>query len=98
MGALVECQLETGRTHQIRVHLSSKGFPIAGDALYGGARVPPSIPKGAIRDLFSHLGRQMLHAASLSFDHPRSKKRLTFSAPLPLDMAGALDAFRMLAA
>lgn len=75
-GALVECELVTGRTHQIRVHLSASGWPIVGDPLYGAAH--PAI------------GRQALHAARLSFRHPRTGVPLVLEAPLPGDMAHLL--------
>lgn len=78
--SLLRCRLETGRTHQIRVHLSGSGFPVVGDATYGGAR-------SQIR-----LSRPFLHAARLGFDHPRSGERLAFEAPLPADLQAILDA------
>jgi hypothetical protein len=71
--ALVECQLETGRTHQIRVHLDSIENPVVGDSTYGGARSSLSSP------------RPMLHAAKLSFVHPTSGEVVTFEAPVPQD-------------
>lgn len=73
--SVVECRLETGRTHQIRVHLASIGHPVVGDATYGGVR--PGL----------RAARPMLHARELAFDHPRSGERRTFSAPLPADFA-----------
>ncbi|MBI5684844.1 MAG: RluA family pseudouridine synthase [Verrucomicrobia bacterium] len=76
--ALLRCTLHTGRTHQIRVHLAAMGHPIVGDKVYGGARKHP---------LTAEAGRQMLHAQTLAFDHPRTHKRLEFTAPLPQDMA-----------
>jgi len=77
--ALLDCQLETGRTHQIRVHLSAIGHPIVGDATYGGARE-------AIR-----LDRPFLHAAELAFDQPATGERLSFSDSLPPELAAVLD-------
>lgn len=71
--SLIECSLETGRTHQIRVHLSSVGLPILGDAVYGVAH--------------PEISRQALHACSVSFLHPVSGLRLEFSANMPPDMA-----------
>lgn len=73
--SLVECRLETGRTHQIRVHLASIGHPVVGDATYGGVR--PGL----------RASRPMLHARELAFDHPRNDERCSFSAPLPPDFA-----------
>jgi len=72
----VLCTLHTGRTHQIRVHLSSRRFPLVSDTLYGGA---PALG----------MTRQALHAARLSFVHPFTGERLHFEAPLPADMAQA---------
>lgn len=70
---LVQCELETGRTHQIRVHLKAIGHPVVGDPVYGGARS-------------SQLGRPFLHAARLAFEHPISKKAMIFESPLPEDL------------
>ncbi|MBI1908794.1 MAG: RluA family pseudouridine synthase [Deltaproteobacteria bacterium] len=70
---LVEVKPQTGRTHQIRVHLSEAGYPIAGDSLYGGKKSP-------------FLNRFFLHATSLSFDHPREGKRMQFKSPLPPEL------------
>lgn len=72
--ALVECNLETGRTHQIRVHLESIGHPVVGDSTYGGARSSLSAP------------RPMLHAAQLAFVHPISGESMSFEAEMPDDM------------
>jgi 23S rRNA pseudouridine1911/1915/1917 synthase len=68
------CKLETGRTHQIRVHLAAIGHPVVGDTRYGGER--PAIP----------VGRPFLHAERLSFVHPRTGEVLTFTSPLPADL------------
>ncbi|HVF37265.1 MAG TPA: RluA family pseudouridine synthase [Sphingomicrobium sp.] len=79
--ALVECRLETGRTHQVRVHMASIGHPLVGDPVYGRTRK-------AHRDLLKSLGfhRQALHAAHLGFIHPVTKSRLSFDSALPSDM------------
>jgi 23S rRNA pseudouridine1911/1915/1917 synthase len=87
-------KLETGRTHQIRLHLSYLRYPIAGDQVYGGRFAQP---KGATERLLVTLRgfkRQALHAANLAFDHPRSGKRLTLQSPLPADYAELLAALR----
>lgn len=76
--ALVACELETGRTHQIRVHLQATGTPVVGDPQYGGARAPFVI------------GRPFLHAAGLSFDHPITGEHLDFEVPLPPDLEAVL--------
>ncbi len=89
--ALLEVTLETGRTHQIRVHLSEAGHPLLGDALYGGRRkgAPPRVQAAA-----KALGRQGLHAWKLAFAHPRTGEALAFEAPLPDDFARALEQLR----
>ena len=78
---LLECALETGRTHQIRVHLASIGHPIEGDAVYG-KRGPRA------------LERQALHAWKLAFVHPRSGKTVEFESPLPGDFRALLQSLR----
>lgn len=86
----VRVQLETGRTHQIRVHLAHAGFPIVGDRVYGGRL---SLPKGASEELVAALRafpRQALHAARLQFAHPVSGKAIDCRAPLPADMQALL--------
>lgn len=80
--ALVTCQLETGRTHQVRVHLSESGHPIVGDAVY--ARRDCVAPAG-LRDAVSALNRPLLHAFRLGFTHPRSGASLRYDAPVPAD-------------
>jgi 23S rRNA pseudouridine1911/1915/1917 synthase len=93
--SLLCVSLETGRTHQIRVHLSHAGFPVVGDATYGGSvkktlSLPPADRRLA-QQLISGLGRQALHAAELEFRHPITGEALRFVAPLPQDMARALE-------
>jgi len=85
----VECRLETGRTHQIRVHLAEANAPLLGDALYGK---PPRDPK--VRAIGEELGRQALHARLLAFPHPITGKKLRFEAPWPEDFARAVAALR----
>ena len=84
--ALVECRLETGRTHQVRVHLSSIGHPLLGDSLYGR-------PNSQVRDVLKRLNfhRQALHAAVLAFLHPITGARLRFTSVLPRDMEELID-------
>jgi 23S rRNA pseudouridine1911/1915/1917 synthase len=88
---LVEVRIETGRTHQIRVHLQSLGHPVVGDTLYGAPRVIPiALRRGEIGHLTEgtglHLERNFLHAAHLEFAHPRSGKALVIDAPLPAEL------------
>ncbi len=84
LASLVECQLETGRTHQIRVHMAHIGHPLMGDEVYGmGFRTKLSrLPEGA-RAALGSLGRQALHAARLGFAHPTTGKIMSFESPLP---------------
>jgi 23S rRNA pseudouridine1911/1915/1917 synthase len=77
--SLLDCMLETGRTHQIRVHLQAIGHPVVGDAGYGGARSPLDI------------GRPFLHAAALSFAHPVTGQAIAVDEPLPPELAAVLD-------
>lgn len=88
---LAEFQLETGRTHQIRVHLSSIGHPLLGDPLYGGRRRILSIPSDSLRQKLLKLTRQALHAAVLGFIHPVSGEKLLFTSSLPKDLEEILD-------
>jgi len=85
--SLVRLRIGTGRTHQIRVHLAAAGFPIVGDAVYGGvrARVPRDVAAVA------RLTRPFLHAAHLAFAHPAGGRPLAFEAPLPADLQAILD-------
>ena len=95
---LVECKLETGRTHQIRVHMSQLGHPIFNDERYGGSE----IRKGTIyakyrqfiRNCFEICPRQALHARTLGFEHPRTREWLQFESALPEDMTALLDKWR----
>jgi 23S rRNA pseudouridine1911/1915/1917 synthase len=91
---LLECRLETGRTHQIRVHMAHLKHPIIGDPLYGG---PLKLPRGATDQLIAALRgfrRQALHAETLEFVHPASGEPLRASAPVPADLQTLLAALR----
>jgi 23S rRNA pseudouridine1911/1915/1917 synthase len=81
--AVIECQLETGRTHQIRMHCRLLGHPIVADALYGGLGGPPRR-----REIAEALGRHALHAAHLGFKHPGTGQDVDFTSPLPADLRG----------
>ena len=83
--ALLECRIETGRTHQIRVHMAHIGHPVLGDKAYGDR----SINSYVRRDL--GVIRQLLHAQSLTFVHPKTRKKLTVEAPYPSDFLSILD-------
>jgi 23S rRNA pseudouridine1911/1915/1917 synthase len=91
---LIQCNLETGRTHQIRVHLSHIGHPLIGDPLYGGGL---KLPKRATPELVAALRsfrRQALHAERLSFEHPATGATMDFQASRPADMDALIVALR----
>ena len=96
--SLVECKLETGRTHQIRVHFSHIKHPIFNDEEYGGDKILKGTTFAKyqlfIKNCFSILPRQALHAKSLAFDHPVTKKRLHFDSELPDDMKQVIEKWR----
>jgi len=98
VATLVECRLETGRTHQIRVHMKYIGHTLFMDKEYGGDKILKGAPtqkyKQFIRNSMEILPRQALHAKTLSFDHPDSGERMSFDSPLPSDMQGVVDKFR----
>ncbi len=95
---LVECQLETGRTHQIRAHMRYIGHPIFSDEMYGGNRVVKGTTfskyKQFIDNCFELIPRQALHAKTLGFVHPETKEKVFFEAPLPADFKAVLDKWR----
>ena len=93
--AFVECWLETGRTHQIRVHMAHCGHSLVGDPVYGGRRKlgPKAVGDLAV-EATATFARQALHAATLGFEHPVTGEDLSFEAPLPADMAGLCASFR----
>jgi len=92
--SLIQCSLETGRTHQIRVHMAHIAHPLVGDPLYGGGL---KLPKGATPELVAALRgfrRQALHAERLAFEHPVTHEPLSFSAERPADQQALIDALR----
>jgi 23S rRNA pseudouridine1911/1915/1917 synthase len=97
IAALVECRLETGRTHQIRVHLSHIGHPLIGDSIYGRARTPPR-PRNEAEELGYEVAhnfpRQALHAGLLGFHHPALDRKLRFESPWPEDFSNLVKALR----
>ncbi|WP_050759214.1 RluA family pseudouridine synthase [Pseudooceanicola batsensis] len=92
--ALLECRLETGRTHQIRVHMAHAGHALIGDAVYGGRRRAGKAMGAAAAEALNGFPRQALHAAVLGFAHPEDGRPLRFEADLPADMAGLLAVLR----
>jgi 23S rRNA pseudouridine1911/1915/1917 synthase len=89
---LLKVKLETGRTHQIRVHMAHMNHPVIGDQLYGKKMQFPANLDSTLLQLFQNFKRQALHAANLSFMHPTTQKLLTFEAPLPHDFQTILKA------
>ena len=97
LASLVECRLETGRTHQIRVHLTHLGHPLIGDPQYGRARQPPRAKNPDEEKAFARMAefpRQALHAFVLGFQHPSLHKSMRFESPWPADFAGLVEALR----
>jgi 23S rRNA pseudouridine1911/1915/1917 synthase len=97
--SLVECKLETGRTHQIRVHFSYIRHPLFNDEEYGGDQILKGTTftkyQQFVKNCFTILPRQALHAKSLSFDHPVTKKRLSFDSEVPEDMTRVIEKWRV---
>jgi 23S rRNA pseudouridine1911/1915/1917 synthase len=95
IASLISCTLETGRTHQIRVHLAYVGHPIMGDETYGtGFKTKAARLPEAAREVLGRLGRQALHAYRLGFEHPETAETLSFTSPLPPDLAALHKALR----
>ena len=97
--SLVECRLETGRTHQIRVHMEYLGHPIFNDERYGGDRILKGTTftkyKQFVQNCFTILPRHALHARSLGFQHPHTKEEMYFESPLPNDMKEVVEKWRI---
>lgn len=95
---LIECQLETGRTHQIRAHMKHLGHPLFSDASYGGDRILKGTVNGKykqfVENCFALMPRQALHAETLGFIHPSTKQYLHFQAPMPADFTAVLEKWR----
>lgn len=92
--SLLEVTIETGRTHQVRVHLSDTGHPIAGDAMYGALNKISSITAKNVHDALKGVSRPLLHAGYLEFIHPMEKTPRVFEAPLPDDFSHVLSILR----
>lgn len=91
---LVELNLKTGRTHQIRVHCAAVNHPIVGDTVYGGRKAGKKVSSG--KDLLRTVSRQMLHARRLGFAHPKTESTVSFEAPIPQDMEELINALRQM--
>lgn len=92
--ALLECRLETGRTHQIRVHMTHLGFPLVGDQTYGRARHPAASLSETAREALIGFPRQALHAATLGFVHPVTGEDVRFESDLPEDLQALISAVK----
>jgi 23S rRNA pseudouridine1911/1915/1917 synthase len=100
LASLLECRLETGRTHQIRVHLAHIGHPLIGDSTYGRSRQTPRPKTPAEQTAYeavSSFPRQALHAGVLGFFHPTKQKKMRFESPWPADFQALVHALRGLA-
>ena len=94
---LIKCNLETGRTHQIRVHLSSMGHNLLGDKLYvKSKKISNKNISGEIKEFANNFSRQALHAKSLGFIHPRTKEKMFFETEIPDDMQNLIDVLRQI--
>ena len=91
---LLEIDLKTGRTHQVRVHCAAIGHPVVGDATYGRKRGWKDLPSRQTQEVVGTVRRQMLHAWQLTFLHPRTEQSMSFESPVAKDMASVLDALR----
>ena len=87
VATLLEVEIKTGRTHQIRVHLSDRGYPVVGDAVYGNSAKINTVKDPLLKAKIKEFNRQALHAAQLSFIHPQKNERMVFTADMPQDMA-----------
>ena len=100
--SLVKCVLETGRTHQIRVHMRHIGHPLFNDARYGGDQVLRGIPSAKYRafidNCFAACPRQALHARTLGFVHPVTRREMFFTCDIPADMSALIERWRAYAA
>ncbi|MCE5211903.1 MAG: RluA family pseudouridine synthase [Deltaproteobacteria bacterium] len=86
VATLLEVEIKTGRTHQIRVHLSDRGYPVVGDVVYGNSAKINTVKDPLLKAKIKEFNRQALHAAQLSFIHPQKGERMVFTADMPKDM------------
>lgn len=93
---LLEIDLKTGRTHQVRVHCAATGHPVVGDVIYGGRKRWKNVTLPQVQDLLRSVQRQLLHAWKLEFVHPRLGQSMTFESPVPEDMASVLESLRLI--
>lgn len=91
---LLEINIKTGRTHQIRVHLTAAGYPVVGDSIYGSPKRANAADNPILRTKLKSMKRQALHAAEIGFVHPITRQGMVFSSPLPADIEDLCDYFR----
>ena len=91
---LLEVTIKTGRTHQIRVHLTAAGYPVVGDSIYGSPKRANAVDNPILRAKLKAMKRQVLHAAEIGFVHPVTHQDMVFSSPLPNDIENLCDYFR----
>jgi len=91
---LIDVDLKTGRTHQIRVHSAAMGHPVVGDTTYGGKRRWKEVPSRDVQHILGSVKRQMLHAWQIAFLHPDTQKPMRFQSPVPEDMASVMESLR----
>jgi 23S rRNA pseudouridine1911/1915/1917 synthase len=95
VASMIECELETGRTHQIRVHLAKAGHPLLGDSVYGaGFQSKAALLPQKAQEALTALNRQALHAFRLAFSHPVTGKLLAFESKLPKELAALEKSFK----
>jgi len=95
VATLLEVEIKTGRTHQIRVHLSDRGYPVIGDQVYGNSAKINTVKDPLLKAKIKEFNRQALHAAQLSFIHPQKGERVVFTADMPQDMTGLCAQLRL---
>jgi len=95
VATLLEVEIKTGRTHQIRVHLSDRGYPVIGDAVYGNSAKINTVKDPLLKAKIKEFNRQALHAAQLSFIHPLKGERMMFTADMPQDLADLCAQLRL---
>jgi 23S rRNA pseudouridine1911/1915/1917 synthase len=96
LATLLEVEIKTGRTHQIRVHLSDRGYPVVGDAVYGNSAKINTVKDPLLKAKIKEFNRQALHAAQLSFIHPQKGERVVFTADMPQDMTDLCAQLRLI--
>ncbi len=95
VATLLDVEIKTGRTHQIRVHLSDRGYPVVGDAVYGNSAKINTVKDPLLKAKIKEFNRQALHAAHLSFIHPLKNERVVFTADMPQDLADLCEQLRL---